>query len=60
MLATEASTRDIADPSKAGVAARHQRERLQCDVYSHVAAQSEPINLVAQPPADSPQGQTPD
>ncbi|VVP66060.1 hypothetical protein PS906_01147 [Pseudomonas fluorescens] len=60
VLATEALIRDTADPSKAAVAARHQQDRLQCDVYSHVAAQSEPTNLAAQPPADSPQGQTPD
>jgi hypothetical protein len=58
--ATEALIRDTADPSKAAVAARHQQDRLQRDVYSHVAAQSEPTNMAAPPPADSAHGQTPD
>jgi len=60
VLATEALIRETADPSKAAVAARHQQERLQRDVYSHVAAQSEPTNMAAPPPADPAQGQTPD
>lgn len=52
MLATEVLIRDTADPSKAAVAARHQQERLRCDVYSHVIAQSEPANMAAPPPSD--------
>ena len=55
-----AMIRDTADPSKAAVAARHQQERLQRDVYSHVAAQSELTNMAAPPPADPAQAQTPD
>ena len=51
---------DTADPSKAAVAARHQQERLQRNVYSHVATQSEPTNMAAPPPVDPAQGQTPD
>lgn len=60
VLATEALIRDTADPSKAAVAARHQQERLQRNVYSHVATQSEPTNMAAPPPVDPAQGQSPD
>ncbi|MBY8936191.1 terminase small subunit [Pseudomonas fluorescens] len=60
VLATEVLIRDTADPSKAAVAARHQQDRLQRDVYSHVAAKSEPTNMAAPPPVDPVQGQTPD
>lgn len=60
VLTTEALIRDTADPSKAAVAARHQQDRLQPDVYSHVAAQSEPTNMSAPPPIDPAQGQTTD
>lgn len=52
VLATEALIRDTADPSKASVAARHQQERIQRDMYSHVAAQSEPTNMAAPPNVD--------
>lgn len=51
VLATEALIRDTADPSKAVVAARHQQDRFQRDVYSHLVAQSEPTNMAAPPPA---------
>lgn len=57
--ATEALIRHTADPSKTAVAARHQQERLQRDIYSQVAVQSEPTNMATPPPADPAQGQTP-
>ncbi|NUU35184.1 terminase small subunit [Pseudomonas sp. C2B4] len=60
VLATEALIRDTADPSKAAVAARHQQQRLQRDVYSHVSAQSESTITAAPPPVDEEQGQLPD
>jgi len=60
VLAIEAWIRDTADPSKASVAARHLQERLQRDVYSHVAAQSEPTNMAAPPPVYPAQGQSSD
>lgn len=46
--ATNALLANSADPSKAGVAARHERERLQRDVHSQVSPQAEYL------PASSP------
>ncbi|MGU3348006.1 terminase small subunit [Pseudomonas monsensis] len=60
VLVTEALIRETADPSKAAVAARHPQDRLQRDVYRHVAAKYESTNMVAPPPANPAQGQTPD
>ena len=37
VLATEALILETADPSKAAVAARHQQDRLQRDVYSQLS-----------------------
>lgn len=55
VLVTEALIRETADPSKAAVAARHQQDRLQRDVYRHVAAKSESTNMAAPPSADPAQ-----
>lgn len=53
--ASEQNLETTRDPSKAGVSARHQQERLQRDVYSHVTSKSEPTNTAAPTPADSAQ-----
>jgi hypothetical protein len=58
VLATEALIRETADPSKAGVSARHQHELLQREVYSHVTSKSELTNTAAPPPGDSAHEQT--
>lgn len=47
VLATEALILDTADPSKAAVAARHQQDRIQRDVYSQLSPQAEPTNTAA-------------
>ena len=47
MLATEALILETADPSKAAVAARHQQDRIQRDVYSQLSPQVEPTNTAA-------------
>ncbi|MED7670295.1 terminase small subunit [Pseudomonas moraviensis subsp. stanleyae] len=59
VTASEALIRDTADPSKAAVADRHHRDRLQRDVYSQLSSQVEPTSLAA-PPAITPAGQLPD
>ena len=45
--ATEALILETADPSKAAVAARHQQDRIQRDVYSQLSPQVEPTNTAA-------------
>ncbi|OJT28784.1 terminase small subunit [Pseudomonas sp. FSL W5-0203] len=47
VLATEALILETADPSKAAVAARHQQDRIQRDVYSQLSPQVEPTNTAA-------------
>ena len=47
VLATEALILETADPSKAAVAARHQQDRIQRDVYSQLSTQVEPTNTAA-------------
>lgn len=47
--ATEALILETADPSKAGVAARHQQERIQRDVHSQLSALAEPTSTAAPP-----------
>lgn len=49
VLATEALILETADPSKAAVAARHQQERIQRDVYSQLSPLVEPTNTAAPP-----------
>lgn len=60
VLATEALIRDTADPSKAAVAARHQQERVQRDVYSQLSPLVEPTSTAAPPPPNPTQGKQPD
>ncbi|MBD9456185.1 terminase small subunit [Pseudomonas sp. PDM05] len=58
VLATEALILETADPSKAAVAARHQQDRLQRDVYSQLSPLVEPTNTAAPPqPAGAKSGQ---
>lgn len=47
VLATEALILETADPSKAAVAARHQQDRIQRDVYSQLSPLVEPTNTAA-------------
>lgn len=47
VLATEALILETADPSKAAVAARHQQDRIQREVYSQLSPQVEPTNTAA-------------
>ncbi|NWA67685.1 terminase small subunit [Pseudomonas reactans] len=47
VLATEALILETADPSKAAVAARHQQDRIQRDVYSQLSSLVEPTNTAA-------------
>lgn len=47
VLATEALILETADPSKAAVAARHQQDRIQRDVYSQLCPLVEPTNTAA-------------
>lgn len=47
VLATEALILETADPSKAAVAARHQQDRIQRDVYSQLSPQVEPTSTAA-------------
>ena len=47
VLATEALILETADPSKAAVAARHQQDRIQRDVYSQLSPLAEPTNTAA-------------
>ncbi|QDH64097.1 terminase small subunit [Pseudomonas azotoformans] len=47
VLATEALIVETADPSKAAVAARHQQDRIQRDVYSQLSPLVEPTNTAA-------------
>ena len=49
VLATEALILETADPSKAAVAARHQQDRIQRDVYSQLSPLVEPTNTAAPP-----------
>ncbi|MEG4315368.1 terminase small subunit [Pseudomonas sp. FIP_A4] len=42
VLATQALLKESADPSKAGVADRHQRDRIEKGVSAHVAADAPP------------------
>lgn len=47
VLATEVLILETADPSKAAVAARHQQDRIQRDVYSQLSPQVEPTSTAA-------------
>lgn len=58
--ASEQNLETTRDPSKAGVSARHQQERLQRDVYSHVTSKSEPTHTAAPTPVDLALGHSPD
>lgn len=58
--ATEALIRDTADPSKAAVAARHQEERIQRDVYSQLSHLAESTPAAAPPPPSPGQSKQPD
>ena len=49
VLATEALIQETADPSKAAVAARHQQDRIQRDVYSQLSTSTEPTPTSASP-----------
>ncbi|SEN19095.1 hypothetical protein SAMN04487857_111120 [Pseudomonas sp. ok272] len=60
VLATEALILETADPSKAAVAARHQQERVQRDVYSQLSTQVEPTPTAAPQQANNGDGKTPD
>ncbi|WP_460065338.1 terminase small subunit [Pseudomonas sp. S2_H08] len=58
--ATEALIRDTADPSKVAVAERHQQGRIQRDVYSQLATQTEPTSTAAPPQVLTGDGKQPD
>lgn len=60
VLATEALILKTADPSKAGVAARHQQARIQRDVYSQLATDVEPTPPAAPPPLNAKSDKHPD
>lgn len=47
VLATEALILETADPSKVAVAARHQQDRIQRDVYSQLSPLVEPTTTAA-------------
>lgn len=56
VLATEAKILDTADPSKAAVAARHQQDRVQRDVRSHLSPLAETNQLSIAAPLPKTQG----
>lgn len=60
VLATEALILETADLSKAAVAARHQQDRLERDVYSQLSPAVEPTSTAAPPPMTSGNGKQPD
>ena len=60
VLASEALIRDTADPSKTAVADRHQQDRIQRDVYSHLSTSAEPTSTAAPPQVLTGEGKLPD
>jgi hypothetical protein len=58
--ATEALIRDTADPSKTAVADRHQKDRIQRDVYSQLSTLVEPTPTAAPPQLTSCDDKQPD
>ena len=58
--ATEALLAKSADPSKAAVAARHQKERIQRGVHTQLSPEVEPTSTAAPQPVISPAGKLPD
>lgn len=60
VLATEALILETADPSKAAVAARHQQERIQRDVYSQLSPLVEPASTAAPQQPIGGDGKSPD
>ena len=60
VLATEALILETADPSKAAVAARHQQERIQRDVYSQLSPLVEPTSTAAPQQPIGGDGKSPD
>jgi hypothetical protein len=60
VLATEALIQETADPSKAAVAARHQQDRIQRDVYSQLSPLTEPTTTAAPQQMVSGDGRQPD
>jgi hypothetical protein len=52
VLAIEARIRDIADPSKATVAARRPLGRIQRDTYNELSPLTEPTSTAAPPPVN--------
>lgn len=60
VLATEALILDTADPSKVAVAARHQQDRIQRDVYSQLSPLVEPTSTAAPQLPNTSNGKQPD
>jgi hypothetical protein len=60
VVATESLILETADPSKAAVAARHQQDRIQRDVYSQLSPLVEPTSTAAPQQLNAAGGKQPD